>query len=353
MLEYNNLKKLINDPDNDEVPYMVDDNAENTGSLENDKIDTTMINRDNIVKPEEDEIVSKLKDNPENTDTAIKSNNENSKSELNRSNSLPEGLNKTSTRCSWAEETQKTDILRELLREDSKKMEIIEDMVKERQRLETKLRNKDEIIQNLIIGMHEEEINIEKSFNKETQIRDRNTRIKEIKWQLDIKNIKIRDICDEVGDLLSELNKLENPERPLEYNRKRENKFQNQTTDNIDIYQVSSGSNKTRDNNYQNNYKTHEGREHNWRKLPCRLHGPGHTAGECKTACGFCWLKGSHTGENCRKKNEKIDQFIYIYIQKFGITAKATAEKFIRPDRIIHPSDEEFEKIWKEESRVQ
>ena len=37
------------------------------------------------------------------------------------------------------------------------------------------------------------------------------------------------------------------------------------------------------------------------------------------------------------------------YIQKHGITAKATAESFIKPDRIIRPTEEEFGKKLRED----
>ena len=137
---------------------------------------------------------------------------------------------------------------------------------------------------------------------------------------------------------------MEKLERSLEYNRTGENKGQDLTTHNRDIYKISSRSNETRDNNPQNNSKTQTGRDYNWRKLPCRLHGQGHTAGECKNACGFCLLKGSHTGENCRRKHDIIKDFMEKWVQKHGMTAKATAESFIKTDRIIHPTQEEFEK---------
>ena len=152
----------------------------------------------------------------------------------------------------------------------------------------------------LIKGKHEgkrEEINIEASFNKGTQIRNIKTRVNKIKWQLDIKNIEIRDICDEVGDLLSELDKRENLERPLEYNRTRENKFQNQATHNMNIYQVSSRSNETRDNNY----KTQEGRGYNRKKLPCKFHDGQHKTKDCMIQCRHCQMKGSHKEDTHRR----------------------------------------------------
>ena len=336
MMDYNKLKKWINYPDDKEVPCIMEDKTDNTDSLENANNTREFNNENNIEggKKREKGII-------------INSNTDSRGSEINRTNSLPVGINNTGIKCSWAEETEKADIVRELLKEDTKKTEIIEDLIKEREKLETKLRNKNKLIQNLIKEKHEGmkgKINIEASFNKGTQIRNIKTRVNKIKWQLDIKNIEIRDICDEVGDLLSELDKRENLERPLEYNRTRENKFQNQATHNMNIFQVSSGSNETRDNNYQNNYKTHEGKDYNWRKLPCRLHGPGHTAGECRAACGFCLLKGSHTGESCWWKSEKINEFIEKWTQTHGVAAKITAESFIKMDGIIHPTKEEFEK---------
>ena len=120
---------------------MIGDNAENTGSLENDRIDTTMNNENNMDKSEGDKIPYKRKDNTENTDslentnTARTVNNENSmkgtkkreediiingntdsrKIEISRASSMPEEINNTGIKCSWAEETEKTDIVRELL----------------------------------------------------------------------------------------------------------------------------------------------------------------------------------------------------------------------------------------------
>ena len=104
---------------------------------------------------------------------------------------------------------------------------------------------------------------------------------------------------------------------------------------------------------YQNNYKAQPGREYDWRKLPCRLHGSGHTAGECKSTCGYCQLKGSHTGENCWRRSEKINEFVEKWIQKHGVAAKTTAESFIKADRIIHPTEEEFERRLRGNPRQQ
>ena len=336
-MNYNKLKKWTNNPE-EEVPYTTGGNTDNTDSLKNDKTDTAMNNENNMDKPKGD------------NDIITNYNTDSRGPNINRTNSLPVGINNTGIKCSWAEETEKTDIVRELLKEDTKKREIIEDLAKEIETLESRLRDKDKIIQNLITRENEGKrkgINLEASFNNRTQFTYIKTRVNKIKWQLDIKNIEIRDICDEVRDLWSELDKQESLERPLEYNRTRENKIQNQTTHNMNIYQVSSGINETRDNNYQNKYKAQPGKEYNWRKLPCRLHGPGHTAGECRSVCEYCLLKGSHTGENCRRKDEMINRFIEGYIQKYGITAKATAESYIKKNGILHPTEEEFEKRMK------
>ena len=366
-MEDNKHKKLINDPDNKMVLDRIEDNANNTDSLENDEIRHTMSKDNNM--PKGDEITYKLKSNTENTEklenTTMKVNNENSikkvkrgeediitngnnnsrESEINRSNNLPERINNTDLKYSWAEESHKAS-LKELLEEDAKKMKIIEDLVKEREKWETELRNKDKIIQNLIKEKRErkiEETNIEENVNKGTQVRNIKTKIKELKWQLDIKNKEIRDIYDEVEDLLSRLDELESWERPLEYNRTRENKFQKQAKHNKNTYKINSGNKETRNNNFQNSYKTHEGRNYNWRKQPCRLHGQGHTAQECMTACGFCQLKGSHKSIDCWRKSEKINEFMEKWMATHGVAAKTTAEGLIRADKIIHPTKEEFE----------
>ena len=236
--------------------------------------------------------------------------NNSRESEINRSNSLPEGINNTSLKYNWAEESQKASLM-EHEEEDAKKERIIENLVRERERRETKLENKDKIIQNLVKGEQEEkrkDTNIEKSIDRRTQIRNIRTRVKEIKQQLDIKNKEIRDIYDELGGLLSD---LENIEKPLEYNKTRENKFQKQAKHNKNTYKINSGNKETRSNNFQNSYKTYEGRNYNWRKQPCRLHGQGHTAQECMTACEFCHLKGSHKSEDCREKKQEINEFKY------------------------------------------
>ena len=370
--------KLTEDPSNEETPGRMEDKDGNIDISENDRTDNA-INTEGIMDKLEDSKIAYISEdntensgNLENTNTTRSPNNENNiegfkekeqdiiincnidnrETKINRSNSLSEGLNNNS----WAKETEKADIMRELLEENAKKMKIIENLVKERERWETELRNKDKIIQNLIKEKQErkiEETNIEENVNKRTQVRNIKTKIKELKWQLDIKNKETRDIYDEVENLLLRLDELESQERPLEYNRTRKNEFQKQAKHNMDIYQISSGNNETRNNNYQNNFKTHKGGNYNWRKLPCRLHGPEHIAGNCEIACGFCRIKGSHKGENCQKKDKMIDQFIYTCIQKFGIAAIATAKNFIKPEGIILHSDEEFEKKLIEEDRVQ
>ena len=155
----------------------------------------------------------------------------------------------------------------------------------------------------------------------------------------------------DIGTTLAELEKIENLERSLAHNREKEEKYQDPALRSVEICQVSKNFDNGR--NYQNNYKAQPGREYDWRKLPCRLHGPGHTAGECKSACGYCLLKGSHTGENCWRRSEKINEFVEKWIQKHGVAAKTTAESFIKADRIIHPTEEEFERRLRGNPRQQ
>ena len=332
-------------PGDNETLYMIKDNTENTDNLQNDTDTAKKINNGNningIKKKEED--------------TTTRYNTESRGLEVNRSSSMPEGINNTITKHSWAEEAGEIDILGEILKEDTKKSKIIENLIKEKGKWEAELREKNKIIKNLITEKHKgnkEEINIETSCSKGHHIKNIKTRVNKIKWQLDIKNSEMRDISDKIGDLLSELEKMEKLEGSLEYNGIEENKFQEQATQNIDIYKVSSRNNEIIDSNYQNNSKTQSGGNYNWRKLPCRIHGIGHTAEECETTCGFCLTRGSHQGDNCRKKNEKIDQFVYICIQKFGITAKATAESFIKADGIYRPTQEEFERKLRDSTRI-
>ena len=151
----------------------------------------------------------------------------------------------------------------------------------------------------------------------------------------------------DIGTTLAELEKIENLERSLAHNREREDKYQDPALRCVEICQINKNANN--DRNYQNNYRTQQGRDYNWKQLPCRIHGEGHTAGECKTGCGFCQLRGSHKGENCWRKGEKINEFIERWIATHGVTAKSTAEGFIRTDKIIHPTKEEFERKLKGE----
>ena len=146
----------------------------------------------------------------------------------------------------------------------------------------------------------------------------------------------------DIGTTLAELEKIENLERSLAHNREKEEKYQDPALRYVGVSQVSKDFNNKK--NYQNNYGIQQKRNYNWRKLPCRIHGPGHTAEECRTMCGFCNLKGSHIGDSCYRKNEKINEFIETMIQKHGVAAKSTAESFIKADGIYKPTEEEFEK---------
>ena len=226
-MEQNKTKDLMKDPDNKEVPHMKEDSDNNIENLENDEISHIM-SKDNT-KLKSDETTYTLKNSTENTDNNnMKGNNKDSikkikmgeedirtmgtnnsrESKINRSNSLPEGINNIATKHSWAEEIERADIIGELLKEDTEKRKIIEDLVKEKERLKTKPGNKDEIIKNLIIGKYEEdreEINIETSFNRGHHIRNIKTRVKKIEGQLDIKNNELRIISNKVGDLFLEL----------------------------------------------------------------------------------------------------------------------------------------------------
>ena len=166
--------------------------------------------------------------------------------------------------------------------------------------------------------------------------------------------IKATTANENVGELLSELEKIENLEKSLAHNRAEESKFQDPALHNIDIYQINKRYDRNGGNNHQNNFRSYENKNRPyWMEYPCRLHG-GHKAGDCKYSCGFCLLRGSHKGEECRRKNEKINHWIEECIQKFGVTAKVTAENCVKRDRIIRPTEEEFGKMLKgEPSRQQ
>ena len=121
-------------PENDEISYMIKDKAENTDNLEDSKTDTAInINNENNIKG-----IKK-----EGEDMRINCNTGSKELEVNTSSGMPEGIDNTITKHSWAEEAEKIDILGEFLIEDTEKSKIIEDLVKEKERLKTKLKNKD------------------------------------------------------------------------------------------------------------------------------------------------------------------------------------------------------------------
>ena len=158
---------------------------------------------------------------------------------------------------------------------------------------------------------------------------------------MDNKSIEMRDIYDKVRDLMSELDdKIVNMERSLANSR----------TEDIKQMSPGNGENKeTKDTNHQINcFRPYENKSRQRRKeLPCKMHG-GHKARDCRTSCGFCLLKGSHKGEDCRRQNEMINQWIEECVQKYGVTAKATAESYIKNNGILRPTEEKFEKRLKD-----
>ena len=241
----------------------------------------------------------------------MNSNIDGRESEINETNSLPVGINNTSIKGSWAEDTEKADIIRELLKEDTKKREIIEELVRERERLKADIEDKSKIIQDLLKGkiIYEKKL---KEANKE-----------------------IRTEANKMGDIGGENIVAGRGHNNTDYKRMTEKQDRN-TNHQINSFRSYKGKSK----------------DYNWKKLPCKLHGSGHTSGECRMWCGFCRLKGSHTGESCWGKSEKIKEFLEKWTQTHGVEAKTTAESFIKTYGITHPTKEEFERRLKRISKL-
>ena len=233
-----------------------------------------------------------------------------------------------------SEKTEKIySLIDELSKEDIRKMHIIENLWREREDFKRKLGNEDKIIQNLLV--------------KVTELGE------------DIKKIEIRDLTEKIIKIQAEIEKLENGNKAL---RQKTNSEGNGIEGNGEMTMGVLGGrdikkykemtkNETKNTSHQKNKsksKEYKGRYYNWKETECKIHG-NHKAGACRVACGFCYQRGSHRGEECKQKIQKISKFVENKIQKYGVIAKITAESYIKSNGILHVK-EDFEKKWKKES---
>ena len=75
----------------------------------------------------------------------------------------------------------------------------------------------------------------------------------------------------------------------------------------------------------------------------CNIHrNDGHAKIECHIVCGFCDLRGSHPGNECRSKEYIKQSFVENKIRRHGVAAENLALSLVTNNGINKISEEEF-----------
>ena len=250
-----------------------------------------------------------------------------------KTNIIFKEMNSTDVKSS-CENAEKRNIMEELSKEDTEKMHIIENLLKEKEEFKRKLQNEGTIIQNLLVKIME--------------------------LGEDIRKAEISDLAEKITKIQTEIEKLESENKALRQKTRSEG---NEVEDNGEKIMVVLGGrdnkrykgmakNEIKDTSHQkDNFRANRYKDgyYNWKESECKIHG-NHKAGACRVTCGFCYQRGSHRKEECRKKKQKISELVENKIQKYEVASKATAESDIKEINIQEEDKMESLEQMKEET---